>query len=163
VFDEDARSRATSALGRTRLSVPDAVLRRPDKPSIAPLRFDDDALPTTTIAARLAASQQEPGWIVGEISLEELWRMVDRIRHGTPDREAADGGDRAGPARHNSRGLPLGPIVHPAHLRADACDAIDRGRQAGHAGHAERPRRDPRAWRRVQLDGRQARRAAGEH
>ena len=227
-----------------------------DGVDIAPLKLDDDLLPTTTIAVRLGRCRQEMGWIVGEISLEELWRMVDRIRvgssgyalivgddgrliaHGNPDEKRhiaddesnaasdraevrrahprrtptrsvgrvlrrqrrADAGasrarddrtrtwtvvveqptaeafaatrrlerqliDRHRPraARHDRARLALGPIVHPAHLRADARHALDRRRQAGHARRAHRPRRDPRARRRVQLDGRPPRRAAGGH
>ncbi|HYT74469.1 MAG TPA: sensor histidine kinase [Vicinamibacterales bacterium] len=82
VFDAAARPLATSALGTTRLTIPEAAERRQEKPYIAPLKFDDDLLPTTTIAVRLRASQQEASWVVGEIALEELWRMVDRIRVG---------------------------------------------------------------------------------
>jgi signal transduction histidine kinase len=63
--------------------VPDLARRRPDKPYIAPVKVDDDLLPTTTIAVRLVRSQQEAGWIVGEIALEELWKMVDGIRVGS--------------------------------------------------------------------------------
>ena len=84
VFDRAAsRPLATSALGPTRLTVPDLAQRRQEKPYIAPLKVDDDLLPTTTIAVRLSRSRQDAGWIVGEIALEELWRMVDRIRVGT--------------------------------------------------------------------------------
>jgi signal transduction histidine kinase len=82
LFDRAAVPIATSALGQTRLEVPDAARRQTDSGYIAPLRVDDDLLPTTTIAVRLARSQQPGGWIVGEIALEELWRMVDRIRVG---------------------------------------------------------------------------------
>lgn len=83
VFDHAARPIATSALGRTRLTVPEQAQRQPDKPYIAPLRVDDDLLPTTHIAVRLSRSQQTAGWIVGEISLEKLWHMVDGIRVGS--------------------------------------------------------------------------------
>src|SRR3954464_5846660 len=82
VFDFQGRPLRTSALGTTRLSVPDAARRRPEKPYIAPLQVDDDLLPTTTIAVRVNSSQHDVGWIVGEIALEELWRAVDRIRVG---------------------------------------------------------------------------------
>jgi len=73
---------ATSALGATRLAVPELARRRPEKPYIAPLKVDVDGLPTTTIVWRLSRSQQEAGWIVGEIALEALWTMVDTIRVG---------------------------------------------------------------------------------
>ena len=83
VFDKLARPVATAALGPTRLTVPAAAQRRAPKPYIAPLAVDDDLLPTTTIAVQIARSRQDAGWIVGEIALEELWRMVDRIRVGS--------------------------------------------------------------------------------
>jgi signal transduction histidine kinase len=83
VFDHAGKPLSTSALGKTRLVVPEPALRSTKIDYIAPLKFDDDLLPTTTIAVRLTKSQQEAGWIVGEIALEELWRMVDRIRVGS--------------------------------------------------------------------------------
>jgi signal transduction histidine kinase len=82
VFDSAGRPLATSAIGSNRLTVPEQARRKPG-PFIAPLKVDDDLLPTTTIAVRLPKSQQDVSWIVGEIALEELWRMVDRIRVGT--------------------------------------------------------------------------------
>jgi signal transduction histidine kinase len=82
IFDRAARPLATSALGPTRLTIPEAARQHPDKPYIAPLKGDDDLLPATTIAIRLTRSQQEAGWIVGEIALEELWRTVDKIHVG---------------------------------------------------------------------------------
>src|SRR4029079_15235184 len=45
--------------------------------------IDADGLPTTTIAVSLAGAGQDPGWIVAELSLEELWRTVDSIKIGT--------------------------------------------------------------------------------
>jgi signal transduction histidine kinase len=82
VFDAAGQPLTTSAIGKTRLTVPEEALRA-GATTIAPVKVDDDLLPTTTIAVRLAKSQQEAAWIVGEISLEELWRTVDRIRVGT--------------------------------------------------------------------------------
>ena len=49
---------------------------------VAPLQLDEDDLPRTTIAVRVTPGGQEPGWVVGEIALEELWRTVDRVRVG---------------------------------------------------------------------------------
>jgi signal transduction histidine kinase len=83
VFDDAAQPVATSAIGQTRLTVAEAAIRQSKATSITPVTVDDDLLPTTTIAVRLARSQQNAAWIVGEISLEELWRTVDRIRVGT--------------------------------------------------------------------------------
>jgi signal transduction histidine kinase len=83
LFDRAGSVVATSAVGATRLAVPEPARQRPDKPHIAPLKLDDDALPTTTIAVHLSRSQQESGWIVGEIALEALWSMVGTIRVGS--------------------------------------------------------------------------------
>jgi signal transduction histidine kinase len=49
---------------------------------IAPPQIDQDELPTTTMALPLGTPDAPEGWIVAEISLEELWRAVDRIRIG---------------------------------------------------------------------------------
>jgi len=82
VFDASARPLATSAIDRTRLSVPEEAMHRADRPYIAPLKFDDDLLPTTNIAVFVPGPQRGGGWVVGEIRLEELWHMVDRIKVG---------------------------------------------------------------------------------
>jgi signal transduction histidine kinase len=73
---------ATSRVLRAQAAVPKPSEAGAKDVYIAPLRIDDDFLPTTTIAVRLASAGDESGWVVGEIALEELWRMVDRIRVG---------------------------------------------------------------------------------
>ncbi len=83
VFDSAGQSIATSALLKTRLAVPDAALRRTDRPFIAPLQLDNDLMPTTIIAVRLPRTELGANWVVGEMQLEELWRMVDKIKVGT--------------------------------------------------------------------------------
>ncbi len=82
VFDGSGRVRVTSRVGQTSLSVPEGWRSRNAKEDafyVATPHMDADALPTTTIAVPL----DDAGWIVAEISLEELWRTVDRIRVGT--------------------------------------------------------------------------------
>ena len=49
---------------------------------MSPIRVDDDLLPTTVFAVPLTQLGQPAGWLVGEFSLEEMWRMVDDIRIG---------------------------------------------------------------------------------
>ena len=49
---------------------------------MSPIRVDDDLLPTTVFAVPLTRLGQPAGWLVGEFSLEEMWRMVDDIRIG---------------------------------------------------------------------------------
>ena len=82
VFDGSGRVRVTSRVGKTVLTVPEAWRGRDttgDAFYVATPHMDADALPTTTIAVPL----ENAAWIVAEISLEELWRTVDRIRVGT--------------------------------------------------------------------------------
>jgi signal transduction histidine kinase/enamine deaminase RidA (YjgF/YER057c/UK114 family) len=85
LFDAGGRLRATSrAQGSTTLTIPDSTewSGKTSEFYVAPPHIDTDALPTTTIAVPLAGGVDEPGWIIAEISLEELWRTVDRIRVG---------------------------------------------------------------------------------
>jgi signal transduction histidine kinase len=84
VFDAQGRVRATSRVGTSTLKIPSAGESENGKASafyVAPPYIDSDDLPTTTMAIPLGG--EEPGWIIAEISLEELWRMVDRIKVGT--------------------------------------------------------------------------------
>jgi len=82
LFDEAGKPVATSALGATRLTIPEEATKRTQAPYIAPVNVDDDLLPTTTIAVRLPPPQRDAAWVAGEISLEALWKMVDTIRVG---------------------------------------------------------------------------------
>jgi len=82
LFDASGVALVSSAVRETRLDVPENARRRPENTYIDPVRVDDDLLPTTNIAVRLTRSQKEAGWIVGEISLEELWKMVGNIHVG---------------------------------------------------------------------------------
>jgi signal transduction histidine kinase len=82
LFDPGGRVIATSRLVKTRIGLPDPSSMPPSGIYIAPVELDNDALPTTIISVSLSAAAQGSGWLVAEISLEELWRMVDRIRVG---------------------------------------------------------------------------------
>src|SRR5258708_38154911 len=50
--------------------------------SMSPVRVDQELLPTATFAIHMLRLNQPAGWLVGEFSLEEMWRMVDPIRIG---------------------------------------------------------------------------------
>jgi len=85
IFDAAGRLRATSRLGTSTLKIPSVAETERGTASafyVATPYFDSDALPTTTMAVFIGGSE-EPGWIIAEISLEELWRTVDRIKVGT--------------------------------------------------------------------------------
>ena len=94
LFNAAGQVLATSRLTTARLTVPEAADVTGKDVYIAPLIVDDDLLPTTTIAVRVGPSAQESAWVVGEISLEELWRTVDRIRIGTQGFALVVAGDR---------------------------------------------------------------------
>ncbi len=83
LFDVSGRPLATSRLTGVSLHVPEAGAVGNRSIYVAPLQLDKDSLPSTTIAVRLRQVSQGAGWLVAEISLENLWRMVDSIRVGT--------------------------------------------------------------------------------
>ena len=82
LFDQSTDSIVSSRLGAPRLTVPSADILADQAVYLAPMTVDDDLLPTTTVAIRLTKFDQTEGWLVGELSLEELWRRVDSIRVG---------------------------------------------------------------------------------
>jgi len=120
LFDREGRAVAASTVGATKLQPPSATLVGSRDTWISPVTIDDDLLPTTTLSVRLSSvDPANTGWLVGELSLEELWRLVDRIRvgeegfavlatqegrlvaHGNPDekrRVAVEGGSYAAQA-----------------------------------------------------------------
>jgi signal transduction histidine kinase len=88
MFDADGNALATSRFGAPTVSIPDRASVGDRTEYVAPLKQDNDALPTTTIAVRMSSSDTASGWIVGELALEELWRMVDQIKVGQSGRAA---------------------------------------------------------------------------
>jgi signal transduction histidine kinase len=83
LFDEAGAVIASSRVGPPRVGIPAAALASTiDGVSMSPIRVDDDLLPTALFARRLTRLNAPAGWLVGEFSLEEMWRMVDRIRIG---------------------------------------------------------------------------------
>ena len=81
-FGAGGRMIATSRVADPTLSIPTASDVGRDGIYIAPVQLDEDNLPRTTIAVRIVPAGKEPGWVVAEIALEELWRTVDRVRVG---------------------------------------------------------------------------------
>ncbi|HET7221339.1 MAG TPA: sensor histidine kinase [Vicinamibacterales bacterium] len=81
-FGAGGRMIATSRVADPTLSIPPASDVGSDGIYIAPVQLDEDNLPRTTIAVRIVPAGKEPGWVVAEIALEELWRTVDRVRVG---------------------------------------------------------------------------------
>ena len=84
VFDPRGRQLVSSRVGTSSLKIPTSTeIEKGASPAfyVAAPYIDTDALPTTTMAIPVVGESE--GWIVAEISLEELWRTVDRIKVGT--------------------------------------------------------------------------------
>ncbi len=86
VFGAEGRLKVSSRVGPSTLIIPSAAETENGTSSrfyVATPYIDTDALPTTTMAIPLVGGSDERGWVIAEISLEELWRTVDRIKVGT--------------------------------------------------------------------------------
>ena len=82
LFDESGQVIATSRTTTPRVAIPSRLPPAVDGVAMSPIRVDDDLLPTTTFAIHLTQLNQPSGWLIGEFSLEQMWRMVDEIRIG---------------------------------------------------------------------------------
>ncbi len=82
LFGEDGSVIATSRIGKPRVDIPRDAPEIVDRVSMSGITVDEDLLPTTRFAIHLARLGEPDGWLVGQFSLEEMWRTVDRIRIG---------------------------------------------------------------------------------
>ena len=82
LFDENRKIVASSRVGAPDISVPTDAPVLFERVAMAPIRVDDDLLPTSVFAVALTRLNQPSGWLVGELNLEEMWRVVDNIRIG---------------------------------------------------------------------------------
>jgi signal transduction histidine kinase len=82
LFDETGASVVSSRAGKPRILIPKDAVPVVEGVNMSPIRVDEDLLPTSTFVIRLTRLNQPAGWLAGEFSLEEMWRMVDRIRIG---------------------------------------------------------------------------------
>jgi signal transduction histidine kinase len=103
LLGESGQVIASSTVGAPALRIPTNPSLLIDGVAMSSIRMDNDRLPTAVFGIQLT---KPAGWLTGEFSLEELWRMVDRIRigghgfalvvapdgtliaHGDPDRKA---------------------------------------------------------------------------
>jgi signal transduction histidine kinase len=82
LFDPKGKPVASS-----RLTTPELTLASPPPgpgapPQITPIEIDDDLLPKAVMTVRVEQAGEVVGYLAGELQLEELWRLVDRIRIG---------------------------------------------------------------------------------
>ena len=82
VFDEAGQVVATSRVGPPRTAIQKESTINLGGVTMSPIRVDRDLLPTTVFTVRLTRLNKPAGWLVGEFSLEEMWKMVDGIRIG---------------------------------------------------------------------------------
>jgi len=82
LFDESGAVIATSSIGEPRVDIPKSAPIFVDNVSMSGIHVDEDLLPTTLFAIHMARLGEPSGWLVGQFSLEEMWRTVDRIRIG---------------------------------------------------------------------------------
>jgi signal transduction histidine kinase len=82
LFNADGGVIVSSRIGPPRVNVPKDPGAIFDGVSMSPIRVDEDLLPTAVFSIQLTRLNQPAGWLVGEFSLEEMWRMVDQIRIG---------------------------------------------------------------------------------
>jgi signal transduction histidine kinase len=82
LFDERGAMIASSRVGKPRVTIPKEATIAIEGVTMSPMRVDEDLLPTSVFAIHLTRLNQPAGWLTGEFSLEEMWRMVDQIRIG---------------------------------------------------------------------------------
>jgi signal transduction histidine kinase len=83
LFDGAGLPVVSSRIGKPRLTLPGRDATGFDSVLMSPIRVDDDLLPTTVIALPVRDGIKPVGWLAGELSTEQLWRIVDRIRIGS--------------------------------------------------------------------------------
>ena len=81
ILDESGRPVVSSAIGTSAATVPGSDSVSVEGALMSRFALDDDLMPTAVVAVRMDDSEGR-GWLVGKLNLEELWRMVDRIRVG---------------------------------------------------------------------------------
>ena len=82
LLDEGGATVVSSRAGMPRVDIPDSQSSNIEGALVSPFTVDDDLLPSAVVAIRLAGAGTQGGWLVGRLNLEEMWRMVDRIRVG---------------------------------------------------------------------------------
>ena len=81
LLDDQGTPLASSRFTRSSIDIPGTDGVEIGGALMSRFTLDDDLLPTAVVAVRLS-DLEGAGWLVARLSLEELWRMVDRIRIG---------------------------------------------------------------------------------
>ena len=142
LFDESGASIVSSRVGKPRIAIPHDATLTVEGVTMSPMRVDEDLLPTSVFAIHLTRLNKPAGWLAGEISLEEMWRMVDQIRigehgfamvvdprgeliaHGDPDKKAL-----VAQTRNMSEHPLVAPVRGPEAASPVAQEYIEGGRR----------------------------------
>jgi signal transduction histidine kinase len=81
LLNESGQPMVSSSLGQPTVNVPGSEGVNIEGALMSRFSVDNELLPTAVVAVRLNDAQGG-GWLVGRMNLEEMWRMVDRIRVG---------------------------------------------------------------------------------
>jgi signal transduction histidine kinase len=82
LYDATGAQQASSRVGQSKLQFPETGTAFGPNITFSSIDIDADLLPRAIVGIKLTHVGQASGSLVGEISLEEMWRMVDRIRVG---------------------------------------------------------------------------------
>ena len=151
LFNERGDMIATSRAGKPRVAIPAGPAPTTlSGVQMSAIHVDEDQLPTAVFSIHLTRLNQPDGWLVGEFSLEEMWKMVDGIRigahgfalvvapdgtliaHGDPDKKAL-----VAQARNMAGQSPLlaAPTASAAPLESAEYFDADGRQQLGVAAH----------------------------
>jgi signal transduction histidine kinase len=131
LLDDGGDGVATSRIGRPTASIPGTGSISMDGALISPFTVDDDLLPTAIVAVRLSGRDEGPGWLIGRLNLEELWRTVDRIRVGSTGYALLVSSDgrllaHGNPALKSAVARAYNLSTHPLMRAVDGNDSPDR-------------------------------------
>jgi two-component system, NtrC family, sensor kinase len=82
LYDAAGSQLASSRVGQSKIQFPQSGTAFGSNITVSPIDIDGDLLPRAIVGIRLTKVGQSSGSLVGEISLEEMWRTVDRIKVG---------------------------------------------------------------------------------
>jgi len=82
LYDATGAQLASSRVGQSKIQFPQSGTAFGSNITVSPIDIDGDLLPRAIVGIRLTKVGQSSGSLVGEISLEEMWRTVDRIKVG---------------------------------------------------------------------------------
>ena len=82
LYDAAGGQVASSRVGKSKLQFPRSGTPYGPAITVSPIEIDDDLLPRAIVGIKLTHVGKASGSLVGEFSLEEMWRLVDRIKVG---------------------------------------------------------------------------------